>query len=123
MAIPVFRCADLEAALGFYVHVLGATVRWRDHTGQGPGYAALEWRGHELHLSSHAGDGAPGAVACLALPDVDEAHAALLAAGWTPRPERGPVHTSPTDQTWGLRELYVVDPDGNVLRLQGPIPG
>jgi hypothetical protein len=28
-----------------------------------------------------------------------------------------PVHQSPVDQTWGSREFYVTDPDGNTLRF------
>jgi len=28
-----------------------------------------------------------------------------------------PVHQGPVDQTWGRRELYVTDPDGNTLRF------
>ena len=35
------------------------------------------------------------------------------------RPE-SPVHSGPTDQTWGTRELYVDDPDGNTLRFTQP---
>ena len=27
------------------------------------------------------------------------------------------VHEGPVDQTWGRREFYVDDPDGNVLRF------
>jgi hypothetical protein len=30
----------------------------------------------------------------------------------TKRPE-SPIHTAPVDQTWGLREFAVTDPDGN----------
>ena len=28
-----------------------------------------------------------------------------------------PVHQGPLDQTWGTREFYVDDPDGNTLRF------
>jgi catechol 2,3-dioxygenase-like lactoylglutathione lyase family enzyme len=28
-----------------------------------------------------------------------------------------PIALSPTDQTWGTREMYVRDPDGNCLRF------
>jgi hypothetical protein len=27
------------------------------------------------------------------------------------------VHAGPIDQTWGTREFYVDDPDGNTLRF------
>jgi hypothetical protein len=29
------------------------------------------------------------------------------------------VHEGPIDQTWGTREFYVDDPDGNTLRFVG----
>ena len=33
-------------------------------------------------------------------------------------PERpSEVHERPVDQTWGTRELYVDDPDGNTIRF------
>jgi hypothetical protein len=28
-----------------------------------------------------------------------------------------PVHSGPVNQTWGTREFYVDDPDGNTLRF------
>ena len=30
------------------------------------------------------------------------------------------VHQGPIDQTWGNREFYVADPDGNSLRFTQP---
>ena len=32
-----------------------------------------------------------------------------------------PVHDSPIDQTWGMREFYINDPSGNTLRFATPI--
>jgi hypothetical protein len=31
------------------------------------------------------------------------------------------LHASPTDQTWGRRELYVRDPDNNCVRFDAAI--
>jgi hypothetical protein len=33
-----------------------------------------------------------------------------------------PVHRGPVDQTWGIREFYVTDADGNMLRFGEPTP-
>jgi hypothetical protein len=33
-----------------------------------------------------------------------------------------PVHRGPLNQTWGIREFYVTDADGNTLRFGGPMP-
>jgi catechol 2,3-dioxygenase-like lactoylglutathione lyase family enzyme len=112
VAIPVLRGQHLERALRFYVDVLGAAVLFREG-----GYAAVRWQEHVLHLSEHAGDGALGAAVVLDVGDVDAVFTALQQRGYRPPGDRGPVFTAPTDQSWGTRELYVSDPDGNVLRF------
>ncbi|MFT3711689.1 MAG: glyoxalase superfamily protein [Archangium sp.] len=112
MATPVHRCSDLERALGFYVGLLGAELEFRE----GP-YAGVKWRDHRLHLSTNSGDGAFGAATVLDVDDVDAVFGALISKGYRPPADRGPVFASPTDQTWGTRELYVADPDGNTLRF------
>jgi uncharacterized glyoxalase superfamily protein PhnB len=37
------------------------------------------------------------------------------------RKKESPVHQSPLDQSWGRREFYVTDADGNTLRFTTPI--
>jgi hypothetical protein len=53
--------------------------------------------------------------------DVDERYMTFCARGLdtTKRPE-SPIHTAPVDQTWGLREFAVTDPDGNGLCFCAP---
>ena len=66
-----------------------------------------------LHVSSFSGDGMPGGVVYIAVDDVDSLHAELVAKGVG-------IDTGPVDQTWGNREMYVRDADGNSLRfIQG----
>jgi catechol 2,3-dioxygenase-like lactoylglutathione lyase family enzyme len=120
MAIPVHHCADIERALAFYTNVLGAELRWRDSEEPGPCFAAIRWRDHDVYLSSHAGDGVVGAATYFHVDDVDEVFNELRGRGLVPRTDRGPVHASPVDQTWGMREFYVLDPDGNCLRFSAP---
>jgi hypothetical protein len=38
-----------------------------------------------------------------------------------PKKENSPVHEGPVNQTWGNREFYVTDEDGNTLRFTMPI--
>jgi hypothetical protein len=86
------------------------TARWLTES--------LTWFGtrHELQLSSHAGDGVFGSANRVFVDDVDERYLTFRARGLdtTQRPE-SPIHTAPVDQTWGLREFAVTDPDGNNL--------
>jgi catechol 2,3-dioxygenase-like lactoylglutathione lyase family enzyme len=119
MAIPIHHCADLERALAFYTDVLGAQVQWRDDDAI-PRFASIKWREHEIYLSSHSGDSVAGSATYFPVPDVDEVFATLKSRGYVP-PTGDQVHAAPTDQTWGMRELYVKDPDGNSLRFATPL--
>ncbi|MBL8913013.1 MAG: VOC family protein [Archangium sp.] len=112
MAIPVHRCVDLDRALKFYVDVLGAKLEFRE----GP-YSGVKWNEHRFHVSQNSGDGALGAATVVDVDDVDAVFTALTRNGYVAPTDRGPVFLGPTDQTWGNREWYVADPDGNVLRF------
>ena len=39
----------------------------------------------------------------------------------TSNKKESPVHQEPLNQTWGMREFYVTDNDGNTLRFGKPI--
>jgi len=67
-----------------------------------------------LHLSSHAGDGVAGGAVYFIAASVDELHAEFKARGVL-------IHIAPVDQTWGMREMYVRDPDGNSVRFGCPV--
>jgi hypothetical protein len=78
--------------------------------------------GAELRLLRHAGDGVFGSVNRVFLDDVDERYVTFRKRGLdtTLRPE-SPIHTAPVDQTRGLREFALTDPDGNGLCFCTPI--
>ena len=78
--------------------------------------------GAELQLSRHEGDGVFGSANRVFVDDVDERYLTFRKRGLntTQRPE-SPIHTAPIDQTWGLREFAVMDPDGNNLCFCAPI--
>ena len=63
-----------------------------------------------LNLSSFSGDGVSGGVVNLFVDDVDSLHAEFLAKGVR-------IDVAPVDQTWGSREMYIKDADGNCLRF------
>jgi catechol 2,3-dioxygenase-like lactoylglutathione lyase family enzyme len=121
MAIPILKSSNLQTSLSFYLDTLGARLLWRNQRGSEPGVAAVDWQGHELQISSYQGDGAFGSAVYFQVDDVDAVYSALLARSWKPPSDRGPVDEAPTDQTWGMRELYVRDPDGNCLRFGTPL--
>jgi catechol 2,3-dioxygenase-like lactoylglutathione lyase family enzyme len=63
-----------------------------------------------LHVSSFSGDAVAGGVAFLLVDDVDALHEEL-------RRKNVKIALAPTDQSWGNREMYVRDPDGNSIRF------
>jgi catechol 2,3-dioxygenase-like lactoylglutathione lyase family enzyme len=117
--IPTLRCSDMKKSVSFYKDLLGFELfeRWPERGD--PAFAVLVWKEEdELHLSSHSGDGVFGSVVSILTSDVDGIFSALKKYGMTfPVHADSPVHSAPVDQTWGTRELYVNDPDGNVIRF------
>jgi uncharacterized glyoxalase superfamily protein PhnB len=72
-------------------------------------------------VPTFSGDSAVGAAVYFYVEDVDALFRRLQAAGLnTPGRPDSPVEDGPVDQTWGMREFYVRDPDGNVLRFGSP---
>lgn len=115
--VPTIRCSNIRASVAFYAHLLGFE-RLDAEALEDPSYCALSRNGDRIFLSSHRGDGEYGQAIVVEVANVDDEWRALLRRGMRPpdRPD-SPVHQGPTDQTWGTREFYVDDPDGNTLRF------
>ena len=112
-AVPVLHVADAGAAERFFCGALGfqRTFSYRaDPAHANPCYLGVIRDGALIHLSSFPGDGVAGGVVYLIVDDVDRLHEELGGRGVA-------VEMPPTDQTWGNREMYVRDPDGNSVRF------
>jgi catechol 2,3-dioxygenase-like lactoylglutathione lyase family enzyme len=112
-AIPVLRVSGAAAAESFYCALLGFERRFAyrsDDARADPCYMGLTRDGVWLHVSSFPGDGVPGGVVFLPVEDLDALHAEFVGKGV-------PIDTGPLYQTWGNREMYVKDPDGNSIRF------
>ena len=118
--IPTVRCSSMRTSLAFYTGVLDfERVDGDDDVGD-PSFSVLARDGDRLFLSSHRGDGAFGQAIVITTNDVDALVRKFRARGLhTPGNPDAPrmVHEGPIDQTWGTREFYVDDPDGNTLRF------
>jgi uncharacterized glyoxalase superfamily protein PhnB len=113
VAIPVLHISSAERAEEFYCKRLGfrRTFAYRtDDAKPDPCYMGLIRDGVKLHVSSFPGDGISGAVASFLVEDVDALHTELVGRG-------AEISLEPVDQTWGNRETYVADPDGNKIRF------
>ncbi|NJC41776.1 catechol 2,3-dioxygenase-like lactoylglutathione lyase family enzyme [Brevundimonas alba] len=116
--IPTVKCSAIARSIAFYTEVLDFEVRreWSDKTD--PGFAWLIRAGDVLHLSSHSGDGVFGQAVVVEVTGIDALFETFLSRGLkTPASPDSPVHEGPLDQSWGTREFYVDDPDGNTLRF------
>jgi catechol 2,3-dioxygenase-like lactoylglutathione lyase family enzyme len=114
--IPVVRCTHLKESLDFYTR-LDFRRMDGDEDPTDPSFVVLSHAGDLLFLSSHRGDGAFGQAVVVMTEDIDALFEKFLARGLVPPNRDSPVHHGPTDQTWGTREFYVDDPDGNTLRF------
>ena len=117
--IPTVRCRRMKPSLAFYTEVLDFLCV--EHGGDDdPACSALLRGGSLLLLSSHGGDGTFGQAIVVLTDDVDAVFRRFRGRGLkTPGNPDAPreVHEGPIDQSWGTREWYVNDPDGNTLRF------
>ncbi|MCI0406704.1 MAG: VOC family protein [candidate division Zixibacteria bacterium] len=112
-AIPVLHISNSGEAEEFYCIRLGFKKEFAnrpDEKKTEPCYMGISRDGVWLHLSSFPGDGVSGGVANLYVDDVDALFAEFIAKGVK-------IDLKPTDQSWGTREMYVKDADGNCLRF------
>ncbi len=118
-AVPIIKVTNLEAALAFYRARLGFVVDFHFRaSASGPDYVGLLLDDQAVHLSTFSGDSVVGTATYFYVDDVDALWRGFLARGFVPPDnEDSPVERGPLDQTWGMREFYVRDPDGNALRF------
>ena len=111
-AIPVLHVASSTAAEEFYCNQLGFRQQfaYRPFGGVDPCYGGLVRDDVEIHVSSFSGDGGPSGCVFVGVKDVDALYEELLAKGVA-------IAMPPTEQSWGNREMYINDPDGNSIRF------
>lgn len=111
--MPCLPVADVQRSLDFYTHHLGFSDPWTwgDPVGDGgcsngvvslmftrqPEWAASINQGHRFEL-------------ILFVADVDSVYRACVDAALT-------VDGAPRDQSWGMREFTLLDPDGYAWRI------
>jgi len=118
--IPTVRCRSMRTSLAFYTGVLDFEHIHGDDDPSDPSFSVLSRDGDQLILSSHRGDGTFGQALAITTNDVDGLFRKFRERGLqTPGNPDAPehVHEGPINQTWGTREFYVEDPDGNTLRF------
>jgi uncharacterized glyoxalase superfamily protein PhnB len=115
--VPLFKVRDMRAALVHYTQVLDFEMTDPDDTADSP-MVDLGNGGAVFQLTTFEGDYLYGSVANVWVDDVDSLFAKYKSRGLdTSAKKNSPVHQGPVDQTWGRREFYVTDADGNTLRF------
>lgn len=117
---PFIKCSDIQVSLDFYTRILDFTiVKQPDPDPEAflSRYALIRRDADLLHLSSHANDGAFGNVVYVGVEEVDRLFNHFLERGLIDDGGRSKpgVRIRPVDQSWGMREFSVSDPDGNKL--------
>lgn len=111
---PQLRMTNWDRTRTFYVDGLGFTVQWEHRFEPNfPVFAEVSREGLALFLTEHAGDCQPGGAAYIVLDDVDAFYQEIVGRGIQPA-------EAPEEAPWGVREMLVVDPDGNRLRFANP---
>lgn len=113
--IPLLRVRNIKDAIAFYTCVLDFELKYR----------AVDVNIYCMDLVNGAAefqlseiDGIPGVPVTVRVDDVDSLFGKYIERRLvTPKKENSPVHESPVNQTWGTREFYVTDTDGNTLRF------
>lgn len=111
---PVLRAADLAASEAFYCGVLGFEKEWEYNVqddARNPGYLCFSRNKIPVHLSTMDGECRPGTMVYFEVSNIDALREEFRQAGLAT------IQREPVDEPWGLREMYVLDPDGNVLRF------
>lgn len=113
VAIPLIHVINAAAAEEFYCQRLGFRREFAyraDEAKPDPCYMGISRDGVWVHVSSFSGDGVSGGVVNFIVDNVDALHAEFAKKGV-------PIAAGPVDQTWGTREMYVKDADGNSIRF------
>lgn len=119
--IPLFRCRNMNEAIAFYTDILDFELK--EPGASGDDWVVLLKNGDaELMLTILEEDQKMGIAANVMVDDIDERFERYVKRGLIiENRDDSPVHQGPIDQSWGNREFYITDADGNTLRFFKPI--
>ena len=109
--MATLRITDYARSQAFYVDGLGFQIDWehrfKPHL---PVFMQISREGLAFFLTEHSGDCAVGGLLHLYVSDVDAWYAEFQHTGV-------PVQEPPNESIQGLRDMTIIDPDGNKLRF------
>ncbi len=109
--VPALRITNYAKSKAFYVDGLGFCVKGEHRFGPNfPVFMTISRDGMEIYLSEHAGDCQVGGLVHFYVSDVDAKYGEFRSRGIA-------VKEPPNESLEGMRDMTVVDPDGNQLRF------
>ncbi|MFV0680525.1 bleomycin resistance protein [Ottowia sp.] len=106
--IPVLASLDMAESTAFYVERLGFDEKMRTSD-----YLIVARDGCEIHFWLCADRAIAEQTSCYVRGDTRALHADFVGRGLTLAP--------PVERPWGMRELYVTDPHGNLVKFGEPV--
>jgi catechol 2,3-dioxygenase-like lactoylglutathione lyase family enzyme len=111
----------MKDAISFYTRILDFELKEASASSK-DWVVALINGDAELMLTSLEGDQKIGIATNVLVDNIDDLFKKYLQRGLEISDKKdSPVHQGPINQSWGNREFYVTDPDGNTLRFFTPI--
>src|SRR5688572_8818958 len=109
---PILYASNFERMMSYFVEKLGFRRLW--DWGTPPTFGAVARDETEIFICM-GGQGQAGTWMSLFVDDVDELHEEVRASGAV-------VKREPTDESCGMREMWIECPDGHILRFGHGIP-
>jgi len=115
--IPLFKVTDMRVAIRHYTQVLDFVMTCPGDSLDSP-VIDLGHEETELQITTSENDRLFGSVIYVWVTGIDDVFDKYRLRGLdTSAHHNSPVHQGPVNQTWGRREFYVTDADGNTLRF------
>jgi len=109
---PILCVSDIEASFDYYVDRLKFVKAW--DWGEPATFGSVYF-GEKVELFfCLEGQGNPGSWMSIFIKDVDAYKRIIKEAG-------ADIVYGPADEPWGVREMHVKDPDGNIIRFSTAI--
>ncbi len=112
---PFIKCSVIQQSVVFYTSVLDFKLVQppdADPASFMSEYASIERDGCKVHLSSHDGDGVFGNVIYIEVDNIDRLYLKFISNGLN---TESSLRIPPVEQSWGMKEFSVSDPDGNKM--------
>lgn len=121
MIVPLFKVTNMAEAIRHYTEVLDFQMTDPNDNADSP-VVDLGRAGDNFQITTAESEKLFGSVVYVWVENVDALFAKYTERGLDTSHKAGSkVHQGPVDQTWGRREFYVTDADGNTIRFCQPI--